>query len=104
LWRFLALTGCRRGEALGLRWPGVDLRAATATLTNQRTIAGGSIVEGAPKTASGARTVALDPRTVDALRRWRAVQNSERMLLGSPWPKDEFVFTHPDGAALWPQR
>jgi len=103
LWRFLALTGCRRGEALGLRWSDVDLKAGTATLTNQRTIAGGSIVEGAPKTASGARTVALDAATVEALRTWRVVHSSERLLLGGSWPKGDLVFTHPDGNGLWPQ-
>ena len=103
LWRFLALTGCRRGEALGLRWADVDLKAGTATLTNQRTIAGGSIVEGAPKTAAGARTVALDPATVEALRSWRVVQTAERLLLGASWPPGDLVFTHPDGNGLWPQ-
>ena len=103
LWRFLALTGCRRGEALGLRWADVDLKAGTATLTNQRPIAGGSIVQGAPKTASGARTVALDPVTVDTLRELRAVQNSERLLFGADWAKGDLVFTHPDGKGLWPQ-
>ena len=25
LWRFLAMTGCRRGEALGLTWPDLDI-------------------------------------------------------------------------------
>jgi len=103
LWRFLALTGCRRGEALGLRWTDVDLKAGTATLTNQRTIAGGSIVEGAPKTTSGARTLAIDAATVESLRALRAVQSSERLLLGASWPKDDLVFAHPDGNGLWPQ-
>ena len=52
LWRFIVVTGCRRGEALGLRWGDVDLEAGTAVITNQRSIAGGSVVEGAPKTAA----------------------------------------------------
>jgi integrase len=33
LWRLLAMTGCRRGEALGLRWQDVDLTAGTVTIT-----------------------------------------------------------------------
>ena len=71
LWRFYAVTGVRRGEALGLRWDDVDLEAATVTIRHQRTIAGGSVVEGPPKTNSGARTIAVDATMVAALRAWR---------------------------------
>jgi integrase len=35
--RFLALTGWRRGEALGLRWPEIDLARRTATLADSKT-------------------------------------------------------------------
>jgi integrase len=35
--RFLAITGWRRGEALGLRWPEVDLAKRTATLGDTKT-------------------------------------------------------------------
>jgi integrase len=35
--RFLALTGWRSGEALGLRWPEVDLARRTATLADTKT-------------------------------------------------------------------
>lgn len=103
LWRFIATTGCRRGEALGLRWGDLDLDGAAARITHQRTVAGGSVVEGAPKTVSGARTVALDDATVEALRAWKATQNSERLVMGAGWPDHDLVFTHADGTGLWPQ-
>jgi integrase len=35
--RFLALTGWRSGEALGLRWPEIDLARRTATLADTKT-------------------------------------------------------------------
>jgi integrase len=35
--RFLALTGWRKGEALGLRWPEIDLARRTATLSETKT-------------------------------------------------------------------
>lgn len=103
LWRFVATTGCRRGEALGLRWADVDLEASTATIASQRTIAGGRVVEGAPKTRSGARTVALDVETLDGLRATKAEQNAGRLLMGAGWPRHDLVFTHRDGTPLWPQ-
>jgi len=104
LWRFIAVTGCRRGEALGLRWSEVDLEVGTAAIVNQRTIAGGTVVEGPPKTRAGARTVALDPETVAVLRSWRRVQTEERLLMGAGWAGTDLVFTNPDGGGLWPQR
>jgi integrase len=102
LWRFLVVSGCRRGEALGLRWADVDLEAGVATITNQRTIAGGRVVEGAPKTTAGARTVALDPDTIAALRAWRRVQREEHLVLGIR-PEHGLVFTGPDAIGWWPQ-
>lgn len=104
VWRLLAATGCRRGEVLGLRWSEVDLEGGTATIIRQRTIAGGRVVEGAPKTAAGARTVALDPGTVRSLRAWRSQQAAERLLMGAGWAATGLVFTNPDGGGLWPQR
>jgi integrase len=47
--------------------------------------------------------VSLDAGTVEELRRWRAVQNEERLVMGAGWPKADLVFTHPDGSGLWPQ-
>ena len=103
LWRLVAMTGCRRGELLGLRWPDLDLDGATMTITRQRTIAGGKVVEGAPKSDAGARTVALDAATVASLRAWRRTQNAERLRMGAGWAGGDLVFTRSDGVGLWPQ-
>lgn len=103
LWVFIVMTGVRRGEALGLRWRDVDARAGTVTIVNQRAIAGGRVVEGPPKTASGARTVALDPETMALLQLWRKHQRAEYVALGVR-PAHDLVFTGEDGVGLWPQR
>ena len=101
LWRFLAVTGCRRGEAAGLRWTDLDLPGGRVTIVNQRTTASGRIVEGPPKSASGARTVALDPATVEVLGSWRRVQRAEMMRLGIR-PAHGYVFTTEAGRPLRP--
>jgi len=103
LWRLIAVTGCRRGEVLGLRWSEVDLEGGLITIMRQRAIAGGSVVEGAPKTNAGARTVALDEKTIAVLRSWRRLQSEERLFIGAGWLDTQLVFTHPDGSGLWPQ-
>jgi integrase len=103
LWRFVVVTGTRRGEVLGLRWSDLDLELGVATITNQRAIAGGSVVQGAPKTAAGARTVALDAATVEALRTHRVAQRAEFMRLGVR-PDHDLVFTGREAKGIWPQR
>ena len=104
LWRFLIATGVRRGESLGLRWSDVDLDAATVMIRRQRVVVGGHVVEGAPKTKAGQRTIAVDAATAATLRSWRSTQAAERLVMGAGWGNDVgLVFTQPDGTSLYPQ-
>lgn len=93
LWRFLAMTGVRRGEALGLRWQDVDLKAGTASIVQARTARGFST----PKTERGRRSLELDPETATILRQWRRDQIEERMEWGECWTDTGLVFTREDG-------
>ncbi len=95
LWRLLALTGMRRGEAMGLRWSDVDLEAARISIVQARSIWGIS----SPKTPRSRRSLDLDPETVAVLRRWRRQQLEERMLWGELWTDTGLVFTREDGRA-----
>ncbi len=104
LWRLIATTGMRRGEALGLRWSDVDVGRGVITSTNQRSIAGGQIVEGEPKSDAGRRSLTVDAGTLTALRTWRRQQAQERLLMGAGWHGGDYVFTWPDGSLPWPQR
>jgi integrase len=70
LFRFLSWTGCRRGEALALRWADVDLPAGRAFI--RRSL--GKFGEGAPKSTAGRRTVPLPPSLVALLRRHQLAQ------------------------------
>lgn len=57
-----------------------------------------------PKTARGRRTVALDPKTVAALREHRQNQLAERLLMGAGFTDHDLVFCRPDGSPLHPER
>lgn len=102
LWWFVALTGCRRGEALGVRWEDVDFNAGIVTI--QRTLTG----KGAkrqlhdPKTARGRRVIALSTALVEALRLHRKQQLLERLAAGPDWKDSGFVFTTRSGKWLGP--
>ncbi len=101
-WIFLATTGCRRGEALGLRWE--DLDRATAVISRQVTAVDHQIrIKELPKTKRG-HLIRLDGGTVDMLRQWRARQNQERLLLGPGYHDDGWVFCMADGQVFHPER
>ena len=109
LWHLIAMTGMRRGEALGLQWEDLDLEAGRLSI--KRTLIqianyskdGTDWTLGAPKTRSGYRQVELDPRTVAVLRAHRARQAEERLRLGGDYLTNEFVFTRHDGRPLHPK-
>ena len=63
-----ALTGLRASELRGLRWADVDLKAAELHV-RQRADRYNAI--GAPKSASGVRTIPLPPELLAALRTWK---------------------------------
>lgn len=91
---FVALTGCRLGEAAGLRWADVDLEAATATIRRSSPTATSTKTE-------RARTVPLLPEVVETLRATRKRQREERLLMGEGWQdSDGLVFTTGSGTPL----
>jgi integrase len=49
LWRLLAATGLRRGEALGLKWEDVDLDAGALRVRHNAVMVGSEVVIGEPK-------------------------------------------------------
>jgi integrase len=103
-WIFLATTGCRRGECLGLRWSDLDLDGSTAIISRQVTAIDHEIVvKELPKTKRG-HMVALDSNTVSMLRRWRAQQNAEKLLVGPGYVDEGYAFCRPDGTVYDPDR
>jgi integrase len=113
-WVFLATTGARRQEALGLRWSDVDLEAATASISQVVTIVDVERDDGTfsqvaelkaiPKNNSSRRQIQLDPKTVAVLRAWKAKQAQERLAFGAGYARDDLVFTRPDGSLIHPKR
>ena len=67
LWRFLAMTGCRRGEALGLTWRDLDIEEGRVAIVRALVPINGRLCETEPKTKRGRRLIALDAETVAVL-------------------------------------
>ncbi len=103
LFELMALTGLRRGEAVGLRWQDVDLVKGRLTVRQQIVRQKGQLLTGPPKTRSGEdRRVDLDSGTVGVLIAHNLAQHHERRRLGFPAPDSDLVFTWPDGTGYSP--
>ncbi|MGH9119126.1 MAG: tyrosine-type recombinase/integrase [Acidimicrobiales bacterium] len=108
-WLFLATTGCRRGEALGLRWKDVDLERRVVAIRQELiplTKPTGRGREGRfiPRTKSDRpRVIELGSPTIAALRAWRVLQAKERLFMGGAYDDHDLVFCRPDGRPYHPE-
>jgi len=99
LWMFIAGTGVRISESIGLRWDDVDLDGGLATIANIRHRVGGTIQEGLPKNHA-IRPLELPPIIVAELRRHLLATKEARLALGPGWTDSGYVFTTPIGTPL----
>lgn len=101
LWCVLMTAGLRPEEALGLKWPDVNLEEGKVHIERILTrvgVPGWKLVP--PKTVKARRVVALPPIALHALRDWRKKQAEERLLLGAEYERHDFVFANPFGKPL----
>lgn len=101
------MAGLRQGEALGLKWPDMDLDARSPTLRVNRQLQrvrrdgekSGTLEFSEPKNASR-RTVGLPQRAVSALRGHRKRQLEEKLSAGSEWQENGLVFATQHGGPV----
>lgn len=104
LFEVLAMTGLRRGEAVGLRWRDVDLDGGVLWVRQAVVQVDYQSVVGQPKTASGEdRRVDLDVATVGSLIAHRLQQDAEKAALGAAYQDNDLVFPREDGSCLKPE-
>jgi integrase len=103
LWHTIAMTGMRRGEALGLRWSDVDIENARLSVRRALGPVSREVVVSEPKTVKGRRVIALDPGTVEVLKAQAARQLEEQNDWDEAWVETGLVFTVENGAALDPE-
>lgn len=89
-WRVLVhlmmVTGCRRGEIVGLKWSAIDLEKKTIRIENNllysKTI---GAYEETPKTESSVRSLFLSDGTVALLQEYREEWQAMRKQYGTAW-------------------
>ncbi|HZJ25876.1 MAG TPA: tyrosine-type recombinase/integrase [Acidimicrobiia bacterium] len=96
LYATAAATGLRRGELCGLRWSDLADDCAVLTVTRNRVLAGGRVVETTPKSKASRRPVSIGAGTASQLRAHRTAQ---RLRVGA---LPEYAFTDLGGAPVHP--
>ncbi len=92
-----ALTGMRRGELCGLRWPDIDLKGGKVTVVRSVYQAADEVGLKGTKTHQ-ARTVALDPVAVEVLKRRRARADEAAHVVGIALDPGAYVWSDdPEG-------
>lgn len=98
----LMITGCRRGEIVGLKWDRVNwkensIRIDTTLLyTPER-----GVYESTTKTGAE-RTIKLPKETMDLFRQYRVWQLETRLANGDRWKDTPYVFTGECGGCMAP--
>jgi len=101
LWHLLALTGLRRGEALGLKWADVDFEHGRLALQRQRVMVKTEVTERQTKTGKP-RSVSLDVDTTAVLQRQSQQQLDDASEWQAAWVGDGHVFTRENGEPWMP--
>ncbi|MFB9768521.1 tyrosine-type recombinase/integrase [Lactiplantibacillus modestisalitolerans] len=104
LFRLLAFTGMRRGEALALQWNDINFDADEITINKTQSLGENwHIVTQTPKTNSSYRTIAVDTKTVQYLHKWRMTQARRCFELGyNAKAAKQLVFANQDNQPLAP--
>jgi integrase len=88
-----AMTGMRRNEVLGLKWPDIDFIKKRLHLNRRLVAVGYEVHQTRGKTKNARRAIALDDTTLTILAGWRAFQAAEFAAVGNTDDDDGWVGT-----------
>ena len=97
------ITGCRRGEILGLKWSSVDFENNRLRICNNILYSPErGIYEDTPKTTTSIRNVTVPAETMQLLRQYKVWQARERLRLGEYFQNRDYVFAQDNGGPMHP--
>ena len=97
------VTGCRRGEVLGLKWSKVDWENKQiyidCNLLYRKEL---GIYEDTPKTKGSVRYIRLPDQTMELLAEYRKWYREEKFRWGDKWEDNDYLFPRENGAPMFP--
>ena len=95
---FMVATGCRRGEAVALKWEHVDLDKGVVSIVSSAVrVKGQGQILNPTKTTSSKRGISLDDSITANLRRHRSNQTEYIMSVADIYAHNDFVFANASG-------
>ena len=95
--KITALYGLRRSELLGLQWDSIDFEQKTMTIRHTVSKVTSIVAKDKTKTASSHRIFPLTPEAVEIFRRAKEEEQQNRVMFGSEYQENPYVFKWPDG-------
>lgn len=109
----LLITGCRRGEVVGMKWSAVDFAGKSIRICNNVLYSSDiGVYQDTPKTDKSVRWVSVPKATIDLLEEWKAYQAEDAKKKGDYYNNPSgLLFTqengspmHPDSVTTWLDR
>lgn len=95
--------GYRRGEALGLKWPGIDFERCLIDIGRAvYYLPQEGVFEDDTKNSPSQRVSKAPPIIMDKLKEYKAWQNEQRLKVGDQWVDEGYVFTQWNGKPMNP--
>ncbi|WP_407634483.1 tyrosine-type recombinase/integrase [Lactiplantibacillus plantarum] len=108
LFRMLAFTGMRKGEALALTWHDVDFKQRTININKGLTRGENArLYVQTPKTKNSTRIIDIDDNTIRVLKQWQIRQRQELFMCGynvNEHPQSQLLFSNTKNEYLTPSR
>lgn len=98
----LIITGCRRGEIMGLRWEQVDLYRGVLHVCETLLATDHGAHVDTPKTRESRRYINVPGETIELLKEYKKEQDSWKVAVGDLWEPTGYVFTNHTGQAMHP--
>ncbi|MDN7145172.1 site-specific integrase [Liquorilactobacillus mali] len=101
--RLLAFSGLRKSEALALTYNDINFEKNTVNVNKTQSRGESGLIINSPKTFESNRTVFIDLKTIDIIKKWRFQQKQELMYLGfNSLQPNQLVFNSAKNTMLQP--
>jgi integrase len=96
-------TGLRRGEILGLRWKDLNFNANTVSIRKNLVLVNNKPILQEPKTQGSIRSITLPLVTIEALKKYKTLQDQEKHKIGSHYQDHHLIVATSLGTPVSPR-